>query len=445
MKEFLQNKWFKFGYWALLYLLWVIWLGNYWWLFGLAIIFDLRITQKVKWAFWKKNYKEGEKHNFWLDWLDAIIFSVVVVGFINIFFVQAYMIPSSSMEKTLMTGDYLFVGKLAYGPKPPQRPLSLPLVHNTFLGGKSYSDLIKLDQTRLRGFSKVERDDIVVFSFPHGDTVLASVPMDDYYKYLRSTDREYTQRTYGPIIVRPTDKKDNYVKRCVAIAGDSLEIIAGNIIVNGQQQENYPGIQNTYTVLTNGTSINPKLLKDLDISPDESWFDPRIPGYRYMPLNEDLVEDILSIRNVISVDRNVDIYNPDYPDSSLMIFPFSENYKWTKDNFGPIYIPAKGDVIDLNLENLPLYSRLITAYEGNNLEVKGADIYINGNKVSTYTFLQDYYFMMGDNRHNSLDSRYWGFVPEDHVVGKPRIIWFSSDKSKSFPRNIRWDRLFKFV
>ena len=162
MREFLQNKWFKFGLWGLLYLLWVIWLGNYWWLLGLAVIFDIFITRKVKWAFWKKNYKEGEKRNVWLDWLDAIIFAVIVVIPLNIFILQAFRIPSSSMESTLMTGDYLFVGKLAYGPKLPERPLSIPFVHNTIFGKKSYSDLIKRDYRRLAGFGHVERGDIVV-------------------------------------------------------------------------------------------------------------------------------------------------------------------------------------------------------------------------------------------------------------------------------------------
>ena len=262
MKEILHNKWFRFGVWAVLYLLWVIWLGNYWWLLGLLVIFDIFITRKVKWAFWKKNYKEGEKHNVWLDWLDAIIFAVIVVVPLNIFILQAFRIPSSSMESTLMTGDYLFVGKLAYGPKLPERPLSIPFVHNTIFGKKSYSDLIKRDYRRLAGFGDVERGDIVVFNFPHGDTVLSKLPADDYYTHVRFNGREYTEKTYGPLIVRPVDKEDNYVKRCVAIAGDTLEVRDGEVFVNGELLDTFPGIQNTYKVVTNGTQINSKILEE---------------------------------------------------------------------------------------------------------------------------------------------------------------------------------------
>ena len=222
LKEVTRNRWFKLGIWALLYTAWVIWLGNYWWLFGLIIIFDLFITKKVKWLFWKKEYKEGEKHNAWLDWLDAIIFAVVVVTFINMFFFQAFKIPSSSMESTLYTGDHLFVSKLTYGPRVPQTPLTIPFTHNVAFGKESYSTLIQNDYRRLKGFRGVERGDIVVFNFPNGDTVLTKAPADDYYAWVRTSGREYTIDRLGPVIVRPMDKKDHYVKRCVAIAGDTL-------------------------------------------------------------------------------------------------------------------------------------------------------------------------------------------------------------------------------
>lgn len=446
MRDFLHNRWVKFGFWATLYLLWVIWLGNYWWLFGLIVVFDLYVTKKVKWAFWRKKYKEGEKPNVFLEWLDAIIYAVLVVTFINMFFVQSFVIPTSSMERTLMTGDYLFVGKLAYGPKVAERPLSLPFVHNSLPNGKkSYSDLIKRDYRRLAGFSEVKRDDNVVFGFPHGDTVLLARPTDDYYTHVRLNGREYSKKAYGPVIVRPVDKKDNYVKRCVAIAGDTLLVHDGKVYVNGIAQENYPGIQNTYTVVTNGSPINSKVLDEMGINPQECWFDAALPGYRSIPMNEDDAKKVAQMGIVSEVRQNIDVYPPDYPDSPLMLFPFSENFKWTRDNYGPLYIPAKGESVDLTLENLPLYERIISNYEKNSLEVKDGAIYINGDVAKSYTFKQDYYFMMGDNRHNSLDSRYWGFVPEDHIVGKPRVIWFSSDKNKSFPRNIRWNRLLKFV
>ncbi|MFA7033888.1 MAG: signal peptidase I, partial [Bacteroidales bacterium] len=252
IKDIYKNKWVRFGFWAVLYLLWVIWIQNYWWLFGLAVIFDIFITRKVKWAFWKKNYKEGEKRNVWLDWLDAIIFAVVVVTFINIFFFQAFKIPSSSMESSLMTGDYLFVSKVAYGPKLPQTPISVPFVHNILpiSQKESYSTAWRFGYKRIKGFRDVRRDDYVVFSFPHGDTVLTKARSEDYYTHVRMNGREYTIKTFGPVIVRPVDKKDHYVKRCVAIAGDSLQVIDGVVTVNGVAQQSYPGIQNTYSVIT---------------------------------------------------------------------------------------------------------------------------------------------------------------------------------------------------
>lgn len=445
---FLHNKWFKFSLWGGLYLLWVIWLGNYWWLLGLAIIFDLYITRKVKWAFWRKKSDSG-KTNSWLEWADAIIFALVAATFIRMFFIEAYTIPTGSMEKTLLVGDYLFVSKVAYGPKVPETPVSFPLVHNVmpFTGGESYSEIIKNDYRRLKGFSNVKRDDIVVFGFPHGDTVLKALPQDDYYQLVRmnNNNRAYTQQMYGPIIVRPNDKKDNYVKRCVAIAGDTLRVVNGNVIVNGVPQEEYEGLQSTYTVYTNGSAINPKILKEIGLVPQEVYFDSSLPGYPDLTLTKSELAKVKDLAIVAEIRENIDVYPPDYPDSPILLFPFTKNFEWTRDNYGPIWIPAKGATVTLTADNLPLYERIITAYEKNRLEIKDGEIYINGEKTNNYTFKQDYYFMMGDNRHHSLDSRYWGFVPEDHIVGKPVMLWFSTDKYESFPSNIRWSRLFKFV
>ena len=445
LKELYHNKWARFGFWAVLYVLWVIWLGNYWWLFGLVPIFDGHITKKVKWLFWKKEYKEGEKRNALLDWLDAIIFAVVVVTFINTFFFQAFKIPSSSMESSLYTGDHLFVSKLAYGPKLPQTPLTIPFTHNVIAGRESYSTLMQNDYRRLRGFGKVKTGDYVVFGFPHGDTVLVREPAADYYTYVRTLGRDYTIDRYGPVKVRPSDKKDHYVKRCVAVAGDTLEIRNGQVYVNSQAQEVWPGVQNSYRVITNGQKINQVNLDKLGVNTRELWYYPELPGYPEMPLTEQMLEKVKNYSNVVSVEQNIDVYPPDYPDSDLTIFPFSYDYKWTRDNFGPLWIPAKGATVTLTLENLPLYQRIITSYEGNELTLKEGKIFINGEEAQTYTFTQDYYFMMGDNRHNSLDSRYWGFVPEDHIVGKPALIWLSIDRNKKFPKNIRWRRFFKFV
>ena len=445
LKELYHNKWARFGFWAVLYVLWVIRLGNYWWLFGLVPIFDGHITKKVKWMFWKKDYKEGEKRNALLEWLDAIIFAVVVVTFINTFFFQAFKIPSSSMESSLYTGDHLFVSKLAYGPKMPQTPLTIPFTHNVIGGKESYSTLIQSDYKRLKGFGHVETGDYVVFAFPHGDTVLVKDPAADYYTYVRTLGRDYTIRKYGPLKVRPSDKKDHYVKRCVASAGDTLEIRNGQVYVNSQAQEVWPGVQNSYTVVTDGQRINPVNLDKLGLNIRELWFHPELPGYPAMPLTAEMLEKIKAYPNVVSVEQNIDSYPPDFPDSYVTIFPFAENYRWTRDNFGPLWIPQKDAEVELTVANLPLYERIITAYEGNSLQVKDGAIYINGEETQSYTFKQDYYFMMGDNRHNSLDSRYWGFVPEDHIVGKPALIWLSIDGNKKFPNNIRWRRFFKFV
>ena len=445
LKELYHNKWARFIFWAVLYLLWVIWLGNYWWLFGLVPIFDGHITKKVKWLFWKKDYKEGEKRNALLDWLDAIIFAVVVVTFINTFFFQAFKIPSSSMESSLYTGDHLFVSKLAYGPKMPQTPLTIPFTHNVIAGKESYSTLIQSDYMRLKGFGHVETGDYVVFAFPHGDTVLVKDPAADYYTYVRTLGRDYTIKRYGPVKVRPSDKKDHYVKRCVASAGDTLEIRNGQVYVNSSAQEVWPGVQNSYRVVTNGQRINPVNLDKLGLNVRELWFQADLPGYPEMPLTAEMLEKIKTYPNVVSVDQNIDVYPPDFPDSDVTIFPFDSDYKWTRDNFGPLWIPEKGVTVTLTLDNLPLYERIITAYEGNSLEVRDGKIYVNGEEAQSYTFSQDYYFMMGDNRHNSLDSRYWGFVPEDHIVGKPALIWLSIDGNKKFPKNIRWRRFFKFV
>ena len=431
--------------WATLYILWVIWLGNYWWLFGLVPIFDYHITKKVKWLFWKKDYKEGEKRNALLDWLDAIIFAVVVVTFINTFFFQAFKIPSSSMESSLYTGDHLFVSKLAYGPKLPQTPLTIPFTHNVIAGKESYSTLIQNDYKRLKGFGEVKTGDYVVFGFPHGDTVLVRDPASDYYMYVRTYGREYTHKHFGPVKARPADKKDHYVKRCVAVAGDTLEIRNGQVYVNSEAQEVWPGVQNSYQVVTNGKKINPVYLDKLGLNQRELQFSPSLPGYPWMPLTAEMLEKLKGYSSVVSVTQNIDVWPADYPDSEKTIFPFSPAFRWTKDNYGPLWIPQKDATVQLTMENLPLYERIISSYEGNKLETLDGKIFINGEEAQSYTFKQDYYFMMGDNRHNSLDSRYWGFVPEDHIVGKPALIWLSINGNKKFPKNIRWRRFFKFV
>ena len=442
-KDIIQNKWVRLGFWSVLYIAWVIWLGNYWWLLGLGIIFDLIVSKKVKWLFWKKEYAPGEKHNVWLDWLDAIIFAVVVVTFINIFFFQAFKIPSSSMESSLYTGDHLFVSKLTYGPRIPQTPLTIPFTHNRALGHESYSTLIQNKYRRLKGFREVQRGDIVVFGFPNGDTVLFRRPADDYYAWVRAYGREQTIAQFGPVIVRPSDKKDHYVKRCVAVAGDTLEVKDGLVWVNGVKEADEPGRQLTYQVITSGPRINQRKLEKMGLNIQELYFDPRLPGYPAMALTEEMLGEMKDIKAVQEIVPNLET-SPAIGQESA-IFPFTGKTGWTCDYFGPLWIPQKGATVQLTLENLPLYERIIRDYEHNTLEVEGDVIRIGGEPASEYTFKQDYYFMMGDNRHNSLDSRYWGFVPEDHIVGTPSIIWLSTDGSKRFPASIRWKRFLKLV
>ena len=448
LKEIYHNKWVRLGFWSLLYLLWVIWLNNYWFLLGLGVIYDAHITQKVKWLFWKKEYKEGEKRNQWLDWLDSIIFAVIVVTFINTFFFQAFKIPSSSMESSLYTGDHLFVNKMAYGPRLPQTPLTIPFTHNVFAGKESYSTLIQNDYRRLNGFGSVKVGDYVVFNFPHGDKVLKQAPAEDYYAVVRGkSEREIRKinSLFGPVIERPMDKADHYVKRCVAAAGDTLEIVDGQIYINSEPQTVWDGVQLDHTVATMGQPLSASTFAELGVSNFYSaTYDSRTSSYPFLPLTAEMVEKIKKNPLVIaeSVKANIEEYNPNL---ALEIFPFDSRYKWTRDNYGPIWIPKKGETVELTTSNLPFYTRIISVYEKNKLEVKDGEIFINGEKAQSYTFKQDYYFMMGDNRHNSLDSRYWGFVPEDHVVGKPAMIWLSINNEKSFPQNIRWDRLFKFL
>ena len=433
LKEFTRNRWTKFVFWALLYTVWVIWLGNFWWLFGLIVIFDIFISKKVHWNFWKKRYKEGEKHSAWNEWLDAIIFAVIFVTFVNIFFFQAFKIPSSSMERTLYTGDHLFVSKLAYGPRVPQTPLTIPFTHNQIFGKESYSTLIQNDYRRLKGFRDVRRGDCVVFGFPNGDTVLRKAPVEDYHALVRILGRDKVA-SLGEYVVRPVDKKDHYVKRCVALPGDTLEIKDGMVWINGRKEEVEPGIQLSYKVVTNGQRINSKTMEQLGLNPSEIYFDSSLPGYPAMILTAEMLEKVKELPNVVNVSDNLE---RDAASVSREIFPFTEDSGWTRDFFGPLWIPAKGATVKITVDNLPLYERIITAYEHSDLQQALND--------GEYTFKQDYYFMMGDNRHNSLDSRYWGFVPEDHIVGRPALIWLSTDKGKSFPKNIRWRRFLKFV
>ena len=466
LKEIIKHKYFKFSVSALIYILWVIWIENFWFLFGLAVIVDVHLTKFVNWSFWKKR-DEPKKKNAVVEWVDALVFAVIAATLIRMFLIEAYTIPTSSMEKTLLVGDYLFVSKVSYGPKLPNTPISFPFAHHTLpltKSTKSYVEWIKRPYKRIAGFGDIKRNDIVVFNFPAGDTVVVEMQEQDYYSIMRQyadelkrrdiqmgnpikpfetyklTARKYIWDQFN-ITVRPVDKRENYIKRCVAIPGDSLIIEHGQVFVNGEKQEHFEKMQYDYFVKTNGKQINSKYFERLDIAVDDRRFISSSSLYE-LPLTSENVENLKEFSAVSAVSK---YENTNINMANISIFPHDANYPWTEDNFGPLYIPEKGKTIDLNLENLPLYKRIIETYEGNKIEVKGTDIYINDQIATNYTFKMDYYFMMGDNRHNSADSRYWGFVPEDHVVGKAVFIWLSLDKDKSFLSKIRWNRMMSLI
>ena len=273
----------------------------------------------------------------------------------------------------------------------------------------------------------------MVFGLPNGDTVLRKYPVEDYHMLVRTLGQAAVDKL-GEKIVRPMDKKDHYVKRCVAIPGDSLEVRDGLVWVNGEQQTVYSGLQLSYCIRTSGQKINAKTLEKLGISPAEAWYDASLPGYPVVSLTAEMLEEVRKLPNVESVTANLDT---DPAACAQEIFPFTQDSGWTRDFFGPLWIPRKGATVALTADNVALYERIISAYEGGDVQ--------QALREGSYTFKQDYYFMMGDNRHNSLDSRYWGFVPEDHIVGRPVVIWLSTDSGKHFPKNIRWRRFLKFL
>ncbi len=378
-------------------------------------------------AYYLIRVRKGEKDTKGREWLDAITFAVITATIIKTFMVDAFTIPTPSMEKSMMVGDFLFVSKWNYGTRVPMTPVSFPFVHNTLPGGSgdSYSESLSLPFYRIPGFQEIKNNDIVVFNYPGND----------------DNGNE----------ARPVDKRENYIKRCIAIAGDSLWITEGQVYVNGKAvglpEKARP--QHKYFVYFQ-TGIVPStktLKKTYDIDPDAIQ-KIEYPGNVYLlDIPDHMLEKFKSEQAVDSL-IGFDTFVPD--DRKSLYFPDTyigkRNKGWTADNFGPIYLPKAGETITLTQANLPIYHRCITMYEGNTLEMKNGKFVINGQETDTYTFTYGYYWMMGDNRHNSLDSRSWGFVPENHIVGKAWFVWMSWDKyADGFFNKIRWNRLFKGV
>ncbi len=378
------------------------------------------------------------------DWLDSIVWAVVAALIIRTFMFEMYTIPSSSMEKSLLVGDYLIVSKLGYGPRVPNTPLSFPFVHHTLPWSKttkSYIEKPQLPYKRMPGTTEIKRNDPIVFNFPAGDTVSEVYQSNvTFYQLVRHYGREKVMNDkakFGNIITRPVDKRENYVKRLIAMPGDTLQIIDGIVYINGEIGEQAEEMQHNYLVKITGNGINSKILEKYNIT----------EGYRTAKPNElifnmtaAIAEEFRKLPFVVSAERMIAAPGTEI---SQEIFPNDTvNFKWNTDNFGPIVIPQEGVTVKINPVNIALYDRVIRAYELNDMKIKDGKIFINGEETDEYTFKMDYYWMMGDNRHNSQDSRYWGYVPVDHIVGKPIFVWLSIDKNNG---KIRFNKTFRTV
>ncbi len=436
------------------------------------------------------------------EWTDALGFAIVAATIIRTFTFEAFTIPTGSMEKTMLIGDYLFVNKLKYGPKIPETPLSIPFIHNRIPGTMipSYVEWIKNNYFRLPGYGKIERRDIMVFNWPVGDSVIlhSEVVAHDYYSFVRdgafqragktvpvqgkdgriynefvpmkskdfekikdkAFDKErkrlaegggigsFIKETEG-VLHLPNDKKENYIKRCVGIAGDTLSIVNGLVHIDGKPEEFPLFGQYQYRFDFEGTTpFNIDYLvdeydiyrKDVQegISPETN------KAVAILPCTPTIAEQLKNYPGVVKVSIDFHQKGYDYAKEGRYypIYPHHPDFDWTRDNFGPLYIPAKGSTIEMNERNYILYKRIIHAYENHTIENRNDEIFIDGKKANQYTFEKDYYWLMGDNRHGSVDSRYWGFVPDDHVVGTASFVWMSKHPEKG---TIRWDRIFSFV
>ena len=478
----------KFALYLIPYLAFLYWVESWWGLIVVPFIFDICFTKKIKWGWWKEP-EVGPATRFIMSWVDAIVFALIGVYFLTQFFFQNFVIPSSSLEKTLLTGDYLLVSKLAYGPRIPQTPLTMPMTQHTLpiINCKSYLEYPHWDYRRVKGLGNVEVNDIVVFNYPAGDTVALAQQNQDYYRLayqigdqllgtqtadttsifpqtivipataslLPETSYEEQQRIYnnvyaagaaymrqhpeefGKITSRPTDRRENYVKRCVGLPGQTLQIKNDTVYLDGKPNPEPENVQYAYEV-TFKQDLPDELKRELGIT-EEDLYAQRNGNTVWMPLTHKVRKQLEARKDIVaSIARAV-------PDAGWL-YPQNMTKDWTTANYGPLWIPKKGETLRLTLANLPIYERPIRVYEGNSLVVRGGKIYINGKAADSYTFKMDYYWMQGDNRDNSADSRFWGFVPEDHIVGKPLFIWISLDPDYGlFDGKMRWSRFFKWV
>ena len=405
-----------------------------WLYFAPLIVGDILFWETLNYKFWKKREKKIKKKKSEVrSWIDAIGFAVIAATILRTFLIEAYTIPTSSMEKSMLIGDFLFVSKVSYGPRVPITPIAFPLVHHTMPigGGKSYSESVQLPYHRMKGFGKVERNDCVVFNWP------------------------------AEKLGRPVDKKENYVKRCVGVPGDKIELIDGQLMVNNNPQEEPIGMKKQSSYIINSkTTLNEQILyENYDIntnyninyhsSTGNSDYASRWPLYQFNATDETVndlslktyITEIKKQTNGSGKGHNIFSNGQSNPNKFL----YDNPYDWNEDNFGPITVPAAGETVIITIENIPIYKNIIERYENNKLEFIDDKIYINDKLATSYTFTREYFWMMGVNRHNSADSRFWGFVPENHIVGKALFVWMSWDTRGKGLNKIRWNRLFSSV